>query len=292
MSYDNRLREREAAPLFEATLAHPRLDVSPSDVTDALRLIGVTPGSVVLLHPDAIVAAQFCATPSASSQNALNEQKLDLLLAAVQDAINPNGTLVIPTFTYSFTKGEIFDVRNTPSAVGMVSERFRKKTGVERTSDPIFSFACSGPLASELCALPVTECFGGESVFAFLHRSNAHIIDLGCSMSRGGTFVHYVETTYGVAYRYKKAFHGTIISLDGRGRECSVVYNVRDLTRRSGADLRRLEKRLANDGNSRAVIVGRSRIMAVRANDLFETAWKMLDEDPASLIEEGVGGPV
>jgi hypothetical protein len=32
--------------------------------------------------------------------------------------------------------------------------------------------------------------------------------------------------------------------------------------------------------------------MAVRANDLFETVWKMLDEDPASLIEEGVVGRI
>jgi hypothetical protein len=27
--------------------------------------------------------------------------------------------------------------------------------------------------------------------------------------------------------------------------------------------------------------------MAVTANDLFDTAWKMLDEDPISLIAEG-----
>jgi hypothetical protein len=28
--------------------------------------------------------------------------------------------------------------------------------------------------------------------------------------------------------------------------------------------------------------------MAVTASDLFDTAWKMLDEDPVSLIAEGV----
>jgi hypothetical protein len=28
--------------------------------------------------------------------------------------------------------------------------------------------------------------------------------------------------------------------------------------------------------------------MAVTARDLFDTAWKMLDEDPVSLIAEGV----
>ncbi len=191
-----------------------------------------------------------------------NEQRLDLLIEAMEAAIGRDGTLVMPAFSYSFTKGEPFDICNTPGAVGMVAERFRTRPGVRRTSDPIFSFACRGPRAQELCAIPVKECFGDESVFAALHRLNAHIIDLGCSMNRGGTFVHYVETAYGVDYRYKKAFSGTVISPSGEASECSVVYNVRDLTRKSDADLRRLQRRLADDGKSRTVEVGRSPIMA------------------------------
>lgn len=256
-----------------------RITIAPSTVTDALRSLGIKPGCVALVHPDAIVAAQF---PEMS-----NEQRLDLLIEAIDAAIGGDGTLVMPVFSYSFTKGEAFDISKTPSEVGMVTERFRTQPGVRRTSDPIFSFACRGPLAHELCAIPVKECFGGESVFATLHRWNANIVDLGCSMTQGGTFVHYAETAHGVEYRYKKVFSGTIISPGGESSECSVVYNVRDLTRRSEADFQRLQKRLADDGKSRTVEVGRSRIIAVSASDLFEAAWKMLDEDPISLIAEG-----
>ena len=231
-----------------------------------------------MVHLDAIVAAQFPAMP--------NEQRLDLLIEAIEAAIGGAGTLLMPAFSYSFTKGEPFDICNTPSAVGMVTERFRTQPGVHRTTDPIFSFACRGLLAQELCARPVKECFGAGSVFAALHRLNAQIVCLGCSLSRA-TFVHYVETAHGVDYRYNKIFSGTIISPDGHASQYSVVYHVRDLTRRSEADLRRLQKRLAHDGKSRTAEVGRSRIMAVTASDLFDTAWKMLDEDPASLIAEG-----
>jgi aminoglycoside 3-N-acetyltransferase len=253
--------------------------IKPGDVTDALLSIGVSNGRTVLVHADAIVAAQFPPMPA--------EQRLDLLIEAIEAAIGASGTLVIPTFSYSFTKGEPFDVLRTPSAVGMVSERFRTLPGVCRSADPIFSFACRGPLARELCAIPVKECFGAESVFAALHRLNAHIVDLGCSMNRGGTFVHYVETVHGVDYRYRKAFSGTIVLPNRETCECSVVYNVRDLTRKSEGDFRRLQKRLADDEKLRNVDVGRSRIMAVSANDIFDTAWKMLDEDPMSLIAEG-----
>lgn len=282
IGYHKRLQKLEAArPAVNRSVT--RSTIAPSDVTAALTSIGIDLGSMVLVHPDAIVAAQFPAAMPAIS----NEQRLDLLIEAIEAAIGADGTLVIPAFSYSFTRGEPFDVLHTPSAVGMVSERFRTQQDVSRTADPIFSFASKGPLASELCALPVNECFGAESVFGFLHRRNAHIIDLGCSMSRGGTFVHYVETAHGVDYRYRKLFSGTVIDPSGQSTECSVVYNVRDLTRRSDADLRRLQRRLADDGKSRTANLGRSRVMAVTAGDLFATAWRMLDEDPVALIAEG-----
>src|ERR1700686_2483723 len=150
----------------------------------------------------------------------------------------------------------------------MVTERFRSRPGVRRTSDPIFSFTCRGRRAQELCDIPVKECFGAESVFAALHRLNAYIICLGCSLSRA-TFVHYVETAHGVDYRSQKVFSGIVISPSGQTGESSVVYDVRDLTRRSDADLRRLQKRLADEGKSRTAEVGRSRIMAVTAQDFF-----------------------
>ncbi|MGB6385170.1 MAG: AAC(3) family N-acetyltransferase [Terriglobales bacterium] len=284
IGYDKTIAKVETAPLAAPDGSVTRITIAPSAVTDALLSIGVKQGSVVMVHPDAIVAAQFPAMPAAGPDN---EHRLDLLIEAIEVAIGSQGTLLIPTFSYSFTKEEPFDICNTPSAVVMVSERFRTRSGVRRTLDPIFSFAVRGRLAQELCTIPAKECFGAESVFAALHRWNAQIVDLGCSMSRGGTFVHYVETSHGVDYRYKKVFSGIVISPDGLASECSVVYNVRDLTRRSDADLRRLQKRLADDGKLRTVEIGRSRIMAVTANDLFDTAWKMLDEDPVSLIAEG-----
>jgi aminoglycoside 3-N-acetyltransferase len=253
--------------------------IAPGDITDALLSVGIKQGSILLVHADAIIAAHF--------QPVAKSQRLDLLIGAIEAAIGSLGTLVIPTFSYSFTKGEPFDVLNTPSAVGMVSEHFRALPGVCRSADPIFSFACRGHRAKELCSIQVRECFGPESVFAALHRWNACIVNLGCSMTRGGTFVHYVETAHGVDYRYKKKFSGTVIRPDEQKYDCSVVYNVRDLNRKSEADLRRLQARLTAEKKLHSRDVGRSQIMAVTAGDFFDTAWRMLEEDPTSLIAEG-----
>jgi aminoglycoside 3-N-acetyltransferase len=253
--------------------------ISPEEITNALHAVGLYAGDVALVHSDAIVAAQLPPMP--------DDHRLDLLLGAIESAIGANGTLVMPAFSYSFTRGEPFDVLNSPSTVGMLTERFRIRTGVCRSSDPIFSFSANGPQAQSLCAIPAQECFGKNSFFAALHKLNCHIVCLGCSLSSGGTFTHYVEKSHGVDYRYDKTFHGITIAADRREGPSSVVYHVRDLTRKSDADLRRLYARLENLDRLRSHVVGRIRIFAVRAVDFFDTAFQMLDEDPLSLIKEG-----
>jgi len=251
----------------------------PSAVTETLMSLGWRKGDIAFVHSDAMIVAHFPPMPK--------EQRLDALIAAMEAALGSEGTLVMPTFTYSFTKGECFDVLSTPSKVGMLTERFRTRAGVCRSADPIFSIAAKGPRAEELCALPVKECFGAESVFAALHRMNAHLTCVGCSLNQGGTFVHYVERAHGVNYRYDKTFPGNVIMPDGKSSTRSVVYYVRDLTRKSGYNLRRLQARLEAEGKLRRILVGRAPIVDLFADDFFTVAWKMLDEDPVALIEEG-----
>jgi len=253
--------------------------LSAAATRDALGTLGLSRGDVALVHSDAIVAAQF--------PPMRDDQRLDVLIESIEAVLGPEGTLVMPTFSYSFTKGEQFDVCQTPSAVGMVSEHFRRKQGVLRSCDPIFSFAMKGRLAPRLSAVPVGECFGPESVFALLHQLNAQIVCVGCSLTRGGTFVHYVERKRGVCYRYDKEFHGTVIGPDRIPTPCSAIYYVRDLRRNSEADLRYLQCRLGATGHLKTAVAGRVHLLAVRADDFFRTASVMLDEDPIALIAEG-----
>lgn len=253
--------------------------ISPKQITEALHAVGVRTGDVALVHSDAIIAAQLPPMP--------DDQRLDLLLDAIESALGANGTLVMPAFSYSFTRGESFDILRSPSTVGMLTERFRTRAGVCRSSDPIFSFSAKGPQARSLCAKPVQECFGKDSAFAALHHVNCQIVCLGCSLSSGGTFTHYVEKSHGVDYRYDKTFHGITITRDQREEPSSVIYYVRDLNRNSGADLRRLHASLESQNKLRSHVVGRIRIFAVRAVDFFDTAFQMLNEDPLSLIKEG-----
>jgi aminoglycoside 3-N-acetyltransferase len=250
-----------------------------TDICQALTAIGLRTGDVALVHSDAMVAAQF---PGFS-----DNQRLDLVIDALEMVLGTEGTLVLPTFSYSFTKNLPFEVLNTPSEVGILTEHFRTKTGVRRSADPIFSVGAKGRLAEELSSFPVGECFGQKSFFAALHRLNGHLVCLGCSLTSGGTFVHYVEKSHSVDYRYDKNFRGTVVRPDGSSTSETAVYYVRDLQRKSNANLRRLQATLGAQGALRSGVLGRVRVLGVRAQDFFATAWQMLDDDPKSLIEEG-----
>ena len=54
------------------------------------------------------------------------ENKINYLMKILTEYFK-KGTIIIPTFSYSFTKKEAFDPTNTKSEVGIFSEIFRKK---------------------------------------------------------------------------------------------------------------------------------------------------------------------
>ena len=249
------------------------------DLHAAFRRVGVAPGDWVMLHGDAGVAAQF-----RSVEPAL---RLRHLLGQVVNFMQ-GGTLVVPTFTYSFTKGEAFDPDNTPSDVGQFSEGFRCHPGVRRTRHPIFSVATIGPGAGAILDARLDDCFGPGTVFDVLHRHDATIVCLGCDFQKV-TFVHYVEQACGVSYRSPKAFAGWLVA-HGRRTALTTTYLVRDMSINSVHDLRRLQAETLRRGVLRVSEVGRFPISAIAARDFFSVASEMLEHDEYALVAQGAAG--
>ena len=233
------LRKFEAAPLA-VNRSVTRSTIAPSAVTDALFSIGVRPGSVVLVHPDAIVAAQFPLMP--------NEQRLDLLIEAIDAAIGSRRNARDARVQLQLhERGAVRRLQHSQRG-GHGNRKIPHSAGRSPDFGSYFQFCLQRADGARIVRVPVNECFGAESVFAALHHWNAHIVDLGCSMNRGGTFVHYVETAHGVDYRYKKVFSVPLFRLTVSPAMFGCLQR-RDLTRRSDADLRRLQKRLRMTGS-------------------------------------------
>ncbi|MDR2034412.1 MAG: AAC(3) family N-acetyltransferase [Helicobacteraceae bacterium] len=208
----------------------------------------------------------------------------DALIASFIKVVGLSGNLLFPVFTYSFCKNEPFDVQNTPSCVGVLTEAFRKQKGVVRNLHPIFSVAGRGALIEDFLTAN-NDSFGEASVFANLVKNDAWILLFGTGLN-SLTFIHHIEQSYTVPYRYMKRFEGSIINL-GAQYDSYADYYVRDLNKNPLLDTQKLEKRLLQEGVLRVSKLGDGYIKGVKARELYDIGISMLKEDIRSFIKIG-----
>jgi aminoglycoside 3-N-acetyltransferase len=247
----------------------------------ALRDCGAGRADAVFLHSD----VRRCGR----AEGRAPRDKLTTVLDGLAGAV-PDGALVLPTFTYSFTRGEPFDVAASPSTVGGLGEHFRTLPGVRRTPEPIFSTAIRGDLepawAERLMAVGDKDCFGPESVFAWLVERDGLIAFLDTPF-QACTFVHHVEQRLAVAYRYRKVFEGEVIAGAER-RHVRAHYLVRHLDQDVVTDAMPLWAELVKEGRTRSAQIERGpRLDAVRARDVLDVAQARMADNPDFLLERG-----
>lgn len=158
--------------------------MSITKIVDGLERLGVKPGGTVLVH---------------SSLKALGHVGggAETVVMGLLSTLGPHGTLLMPALSYQTvtSASPVFDIRETPSCVGAISEHFRNQVGTLRSLHPTHSVCGHGPKAKDLLdghALDVTPC-GPNSSFARLRRvTGAQILFLGCGPTPN-TSMHAVE---------------------------------------------------------------------------------------------------
>jgi len=129
------------------------------------------------------------------------------LLKALIEYCGPNRTLVMPAFNFGearegareiLKKCPRFDVRRTPSQMGLLTELFRRSKGVRQSRHPAYRVAALGPEAEALtsCHELAPGGMGKGTPFDYMARHNAHIIGIGKSF-QVMTQVHQVESLLG-----------------------------------------------------------------------------------------------
>ena len=188
--------------------------------------LGLEPGQVVVVH-------------SAMGNLHLSfsyEQIPDL----IADVIGPQGTALFPTYpkltSHKFLlTGEVFDVRHTPSGMGILSEYARTQPDSMRSVHPTKSVCALGPLAAELTAThhqSVYPC-DAHSPFHKILDTDARVIGLGIPTCRGLSPAHTVEDAmledFPVTLYHEELFHAPC--LDTRGASVSVHTYAHDLAK-------------------------------------------------------------
>lgn len=238
------------------------------DFINALKELGIQRGDTLFIHSDISSFGKLCVFK--------RKTLLQVLIDILKESVGAEGTIVMPTFTYSFCKNEVFDLHNTRSTVGAITEFFRKQPDVKRTIHPIFSTAIWGKYQEELIDIS-KDSFDENSVFGKLHRLKGKILFFGAPF-QSCTFIHCIEQAYGVPYRYMKKFKGIIRKKYNEYHD-EYSYLVRDLERNSILNTTKLLRYLKNNRIIKEKKLGYGYISVIEADILFSEGMKLLDKD-------------
>ena len=169
---------------------------------------GMNHGDMVLVHSN---VSRTIRQLRRSGYEATPEMLLDSFLQAV----GPNGTLLFPLFNFDFCSGVAFDIRSSPSKMGVLTETARMHPNVVRTGHPVYSFAAIGHEAHDFLGLNNTSAYAEDSPFGMLKRAGGKIAVLDLEDQGSMTFFHHVEEVKRVPYRYFKDFCALYTDSDG-----------------------------------------------------------------------------
>lgn len=197
--------------------------ISKQHLISDLQKAGVCKGDNIIVH-------------SSLSKIGYVEGGASAVVDALLSVVGENGTLLMPSFAHDtfskfyLDKNPIFDVLNSPSLAGSITENFRRRKGVVRSLHPTDSVAAMGPLADYF----VSEHFGrltpydNYSPYFKLTLKNGKILNIGVPLNTSCTNLHTLEDA--VAFKFPiyhpKTHHARV--KNERGEELLMETKVHD----------------------------------------------------------------
>jgi len=263
-------------------------DITTAKFEQSLLSLGIEREDVVMVHSSVF---------SLGKLGEIHNKKdfSNILINSFFNIIGEKGTLIFPTFTFSFCKSGLFDIDNSSSEMGVLSESARKREDSIRTNNPIYSVCVLGYLKEKFLKVSKSTCFGKGSIFEFLHELNhsegalnkVKFVTIGVKYPPEAlTFVHYLEEKMRVPYRYYKTFHGHIINKDNK-KEVNIEFYVRDLEADVIFDHESCWELWNQEKINQTVPLGDSFIAMIKERDFHDTIIQKIKFEPDFLC---VGG--
>jgi aminoglycoside N3'-acetyltransferase len=234
------------------------MTASIAALASQLRTLGVEPGGVLLVH------VGFRAL-------GLVENGPLGLIAALREAIGPDGTLVMPS--WSGDDDTPFDPASSPAdpALGVTAEHFWRQPGVKRAPHH-FAGAAIGPHADRILSDPLPLPPHGEmSPVGRVHELDGQVLLIGC-LHDADTTIHLAELIGGAPYRRPKYI--TVVE-NGAHRRIDYGENDHCCQRFELAD-----SWLASQGLQREGRVGAAHARLARSRDIVSVVLEELGRDP------------
>lgn len=207
----NKIRSRRKANQKKKILSLQKLN--ENEFRDILKNhLGVVEGATVFVH--------------CGMQNLHVDFSAGRLLQLLMDLVGPEGNLLFPTHINARAEehlktNPIFNIKKTPSYMGMLSEAARRHPLSKRSMHPTNSIVALGKNSSELVEshhLSIWPCGDASPYFKFSQLEKALIIGIGVSTEKL-SFVHAVEDVmqkeFPVPTRDETVYSGICLDKDG-----------------------------------------------------------------------------
>jgi len=243
----------------------------PVDLVRALRAVGIRSGDTVMVHAGFESHHGF----RGSIESANN---------AFLDAVGPRGNLLMISMPYRSSSVEYlrklkcFDVRRTPSAMGLMSEFFRRRDDVLRSAHPTHPILACGPQAEwlleghEQCIYPC----GPGTPFDKLVQIGGKVAFFNVPFTVF-TFFHFLEDRVSANLDFPiymdTRFEAQVIDRTGQPLTVRTFAFRREAIERRRPQM--LEKWLRDRGLIRRVRVGASVLMLVDLREVVSVVDEM-----------------
>jgi len=233
------------------------IKTSEEDVSKLLDNLGVKKNDTVMIH-------------SALYTLGYIQNGIDGFYKALRKKIGKDGTIIVPTFTYSFRRNQIFDVRKTkvPNEIGVFSEFLRNRKGIVRSIDPLFSMAAEGPKAEYLMRRESIHSFGENSIYKKIFKENTLILGFGINYSTGFAAFMHLEKLADVDYRYNLELKGISIDNDGNKYNDKAIHFARNekLYPNGKTNREPIGHKMEDEGISKYINYGSGKHISIRTN--------------------------
>lgn len=247
--------------------------ITQKQLEEEIKRIGVRAGDALLVH-------------SSLSKIGFVEGGAFTLIAALEAVIGKEGTLLFPTFPASgrnktyLEEHPVFDVRNTPSQMGSVTECFRKMEGVRRSFHPTDCVAARGPLADYFTNTHFDQLtpYNEFSPFRKLCDKRGKILMLGTTLNGACTNLHTLEDAVDFKYPVYDQKVYDVKMLDESGKEMWMKTKVHNPEYSAKRNCDALKPMFETEGVLVNGTIGEAKSMLIDANKMLEVMIKNYKE--------------
>lgn len=210
------------------------------------------------------------------------------ILSLIQQVIGARGTILFPTYpnqrisSYEYlVRGEIFDVRRTPSYIGLLTEFARRQRGAVRSLHPTKSVCAIGPAAAGMTGTHQNSPYPYDvcSPYYKLVEQRAKIIGLGVSTNRL-SFVYCVDdalkSAAPVQTYHPQLFAARCINYQG---EVEIIETyAHDMSKVNSHDCPRYMRTYIADETCRDMMIKGMKFFRADAHKLFDAMLQLARE--------------